>query len=49
MGEAVDWADVDLLTAIALADGLRKTCLVEYGGVEPPASAMRMPRSSHLS
>jgi hypothetical protein len=32
MGEAVDWADVDLLTAIALADGLRKTCLVDVIG-----------------
>ena len=29
--------------------GSRLTSLVEYGGVEPPASAMRMPRSSQLS
>jgi site-specific DNA recombinase len=40
LGEAVDWADVDLMTAIALAGGLRKTALVRLGGIEPPTPAL---------
>lgn len=44
-----DWLSKQVDPDIFFVEGLRNKLMVEYGGVEPPTSAMRMPRSSQLS